>query len=473
MAIDTERATTPAKRKLDDRDLSPQDLERKVPRPPPGQINGEHLPKRSDQNVEPEEKSKPPPNPRKIRKRYQEPPVWAQNCRTLNGKLPKHENFVLAKRTHSHLNGGQATPEKRRSQPPPKQPPPPKPVASDTPADQLGKWEASITGKAPIDEIAKQVTDFLFLNVVTHEDAQEIASRGIKYEIEAKLGTLIDRDMNQRVNRDVTTECLLGSSSRVAFKSSMTTVGLGTPGGPSQLPLTSSQAHHKFFNDYLNELVKQSHPGAGTGRLPLVYRHHKQTDSFVELTPELQKYVPGCMTRQQSGRRSQRVRISRDQETKEVIAKIVKSRVGDLDLHLPTSPMDCRISVNLEWDWDGPTQELEALAARQKGTGEPDRNKDRVTYTHGHYQVDLTQVTQQTVVQGVSTDQSRNIYGHANSTQHTKVDREHELEVELNPDILIDQGHKAMSGQKHRLPELIEGLVDNIRVLAGKANDMR
>jgi len=438
MAIDTERATTPAKRKLDDRDLSPQDLERKVPRPPPGQINGEHLPKRSDQNVEPEEKSKPPPNPRKIRKRYQEPPVWAQNCRTLNGKLPKHENFVLAKRTHSHLNGGQATPEKRRSQPPPKQPPPPKPVASDTPADQLGKWEASITGKAPIDEIAKQVTDFLFLNVVTHEDAQEIASRGIKYEIEAKLGTLIDRDMNQRVNRDVTTECLLGSSSRVAFKSSMTT------------------AHHKFFNDYLNELVKQSHPGAGTGRLPLVYRHHKQTDSFVELTPELQKYVPGCMTRQQSGRRSQRVRISRDQETKEVIAKIVKSRVGDLDLHLPTSPMDCRISVNLEWDWDGPTQELEALAARQKGTGEPDRNKDRVTYTHGHYQVDLTQVTQQTVVQG-----------------HTKVDREHELEVELNPDILIDQGHKAMSGQKHRLPELIEGLVDNIRVLAGKANDMR
>lgn len=104
---------------------------------------------------------------------------------------------------------------------------------------------------------------------------------------------------------------------------------------------------------------------------------------------------------QSAGRRNVRVRVSRDQKTKEVVGKIVKARVADLDLHIPMCPMDCRISVNLEWDWDGPMEELDALAASQ-GERQPDRNKDRMTYTHGHYQVDLTQVTQSSVSHGVS-----------------------------------------------------------------------
>lgn len=60
----------------------------------------------------------------------------------------------------------------------------------------------------------------------------------------------------------------------------------------------------------------------------------------------------------------------------------------------------------------------------------------------------------------------------ANCLQQTRVEREHELEIELNPDILMQQGHKAMKAEAHRLPELIEGLVDNIRILARKASDM-
>lgn len=219
MAVDSERAVTPAKRKLEDRDLSPPELERKVARPPPGQVNGEHASQRADGPTEAKVKSESPAKPRKIRQRHQETPVWAQNCRILNGNLPKHDNYVLAKRSHSHLNGGHVTPEKRRSQPPPKPAP-----AEPNPRDLLGPWEASITGTKPLEEIPKQVTDFLFINVVTHDDIQEITSRNIKFEIEAKLGTLIDKDTNQRVNRDLTTECLLADSGRIAFKSSMTEV---------------------------------------------------------------------------------------------------------------------------------------------------------------------------------------------------------------------------------------------------------
>jgi hypothetical protein len=70
------------------------------------------------------------------------------------------------------------------------------------------------------------VADFLFLNVINTPDMREISSRGIQFEIEAKLGTLIDRDTNQRVDRGIASECVLMDNSRVAFKSSMTEVSV-------------------------------------------------------------------------------------------------------------------------------------------------------------------------------------------------------------------------------------------------------
>lgn len=50
-----------------------------------------------------------------------------------------------------------------------------------------------------------------------------------------------------------------------------------------------------------------------------------------------------------------------------------------------------------------------------------------------------------------------------------RVEKEHELEIELAPGIVIDQGQRAMSGGPHRYQELVEGLIDNVRVLARKA----
>lgn len=100
-------------------------------------------------------------------------------------------------------------------------------------------------------------------------------------------------------------------------------------------------------------------------------------------------------------RKSVRVRVTHDQKTGEVLGKIIKARVADIDIHFPACPMDCRISVNLEMDWDGPSEELDQLAASQRDR-QPNRNKDRLSYTHGHYQVDLTQVTQQMNGPGVS-----------------------------------------------------------------------
>jgi hypothetical protein len=50
-----------------------------------------------------------------------------------------------------------------------------------------------------------------------------------------------------------------------------------------------------------------------------------------------------------------------------------------------------------------------------------------------------------------------------------QVKKEHELEIELAADTLLDQGRKAKDGLPNRYPELVEGFVDNVRLLARKA----
>lgn len=86
-----------------------------------------------------------------------------------------------------------------------------------------------MTGVKPSEEIAKSVADFLFIHVINNEDIQEITSRKINFEIEAKLGTLIDKDTNLRVEKGVRTECILRDNGRTAFKSSMNEVSSGRP----------------------------------------------------------------------------------------------------------------------------------------------------------------------------------------------------------------------------------------------------
>jgi len=94
-------------------------------------------------------------------------------------------------------------------------------------------------------------------------------------------------------------------------------------------------------------------------------------------------------------RQTVKVRVSHDQKNGEVIAKIIKARIADLDIYNPASPLDCRISINFEMRYDGDIEELKAVGMDSRA---PDRNKDRLSYTQSHYQIDLTQVTQTTSI---------------------------------------------------------------------------
>ena len=224
------RAVTPAKRKLDDRDLQPDELKREEHRPPPYErVNGAHAPRPASHQTT----GRPSTSQALARKkptRYAEPPPWA---RRYEDRTPLNKpNFVVRKPgQHGSVNGRvEAPPEHRVSrqtspetvQAAPRAPA--LPSEGDLTLAQLGSWEECLTGQRPSEAIPRAVADFLYLRVIHEQDIAEIASRGAHFEIEAKLGTLVDRDTNQRIVLPVSTECIISDTARVTFRSSMTGV---------------------------------------------------------------------------------------------------------------------------------------------------------------------------------------------------------------------------------------------------------
>jgi hypothetical protein len=122
----------------------------------------------------------------------------------------------------------------------------------------------------------------------------------------------------------------------------------------------------------------------------VIYQHRREIDRFFELPLALQSRLPGAV--RSLMKRNAKVRVTYDQKTRQVLAAIVKVRVSDQHLYFPGLPLDCRFSLNLEMPWPDPVEELERLGVPD-AENMPDRNKDRLSYSQSHYQIDLTQVT--------------------------------------------------------------------------------
>lgn len=147
-----------------------------------------------------------------------------------------------------------------------------------------------------------------------------------------------------------------------------------------------------MLNDFLNAQVKDAHPqnpDRGKQRVNIVYVHRREIDKFYELPPSVLSTLPPALS-QHSGFRGARLRVTYDQKTNHVLAKIIKVRIADMSIHLPMQPLDCRISVNFEMRFEG---DVDDVIAQSQGDRSNDRSKDRLSYTQGLYQVDLTQVT--------------------------------------------------------------------------------
>ena len=91
--------------------------------------------------------------------------------------------------------------------------------------------EDSILAVVPMDEVHKTLCDFLFEQVVVNDafgtlqagQAAQSNNLGV-LEIEAKLGTILDRHTNERISTGALTETVVSSGSDIAFESMMTEV---------------------------------------------------------------------------------------------------------------------------------------------------------------------------------------------------------------------------------------------------------
>jgi len=83
-----------------------------------------------------------------------------------------------------------------------------------------------VTGDVPQSSLTKVVADFLFATMLKNDSIEEIQRLPVQFEVEAKLGTVIDRSTKQRLQLPVLSDCVVdgGQGDWVGFRSSMTEV---------------------------------------------------------------------------------------------------------------------------------------------------------------------------------------------------------------------------------------------------------
>lgn len=197
-------------------------------------------------------------------------------------------------------------------------------------------------------------------------------------------------------------------------------------------------------------------PGMVKTRSPLHYKRLREVDTFYDLPAgELQVLPPAVKSRLEANahRFKPRLRVTRDLQSGQVLAKIIKTRVQDLHVYNanPCFPFDWRISVNVEMNWEG---NLEALLASGGSDGRQEalheREKNRLSYSHQFCQIDLTQVTPTAEAEGRGERAT------------------HELEVELDSAEVKQQCRLLRQGQPNHYESLVRGFVNNVRILSGK-----
>lgn len=292
---------------------------------------------------------------------------------------------------------------------------------------ELIGFERPVSDDAHVyDDVSRKVCDFIWVTAVNNELVRNaIADPNTELEIEARWGQIIDRQSEKRLRGYHDSECVIKTSNLdVKFESTMTI------------------EQHKRMNMYLNGQVRET-KAPGASRASIDYKHTKEVDEFYELdqqgfqslNPTVQRLINQSATRQ-------RIRVTKDAKTGAVLHAIIKHRIANLEISSPQTEWDYRIGINLEIKFTGPIENLKPAVENGKTPEAMQRHKDRISYAWlGAYQVDLTQV-----IQG----QTRN----------------HELELELNAGVLIDNADKVRRKEANSFEGLISGMMNNLRVLS-------
>ncbi|KAF8158042.1 CYTH-like domain-containing protein [Crassisporium funariophilum] len=270
------------------------------------------------------------------------------------------------------------------------------PTPPQTRPTTLPPLSLSILGVEPLDEFIKEIADFVHHMIV-----------------EAKVGVLRERGGGGRIGLPVLVETILAPDGMdLRFESNM------------------SVHQHQHYNTLLNELKLQpTHAGS-----PLSYKHLHLIDNFFPSDPS-------------SSNDKGKIRVTRDEKTNVVLECMRKIRLGDLNIYSPKQAADWRVSVNLE-----------VPMAHPIGTPTHTRRKDRLSYAHEEFSIDLTQVTSSTAPNA--------------PTQIL-----HELEIEISrSELLLATAMKrndpnVSEHEASAFDELIRAFVNNARILVRNSSE--
>ncbi|KAI8868686.1 mRNA triphosphatase CET1 [Ramicandelaber brevisporus] len=321
---------------------------------------------------------------------------------------------------------------------------------------QVARLEPSIFGNRPHDDLTHYVADFLLRCI----DRPHI-------EIEVKLGAFIDRSTRQRLRLPIVTETAIDSGymsmHNIRFESNMT------------------MERHAYFNKMLNSMVEhrrhqraqlQQQAADNGGAAPAAKK-----PSAIEYshTKEIDKFYPAPQ------RPQQRIRVTYDQKTRQPLPNrsIIKDRVADLNIYSPRNQLDMRLSVNTEMPAEDPSIADPTVACLSE------RHKDRISYKHEMWQIDLTMVDSIDQQQQQQYQQNRGggagggggrglpsaaalLAGNAASGAGggNQSNTSYELEIEVaDSAALVREGMRMKAGKPNVFYDMVQVFLDNARML--------
>ncbi|KAL2912989.1 Proteasome subunit alpha type-6 [Polyrhizophydium stewartii] len=245
-------------------------------------------------------------------------------------------------------------------------------------------------------DVTEQVGAFLRRTVAAAREAIVRDKSGLhsEIEIEVKLGHVLDKHSRQRVVLPILSETVLDDAGNYfCFESNM------------------SRNQHATLNQKLNGTVR---PGSR-----VAYVHLREEDIFYAI------------------RGMGKVRKTVTKSTNETKCIISKRNVANLQVFLPSSRLDYRVSVNVE-------KHVPSIDPIYQP--EFSRTKDRLSYKLAPFQVDLTQVRASNGGGGGRGDEER-----------------HEVEVEVTDmQAFLTEMDKEARQEPNAFLDLVNALLNNL-----------